>query len=98
MTAGMQRLTELTKIEHFRPIPLRFNASLPSRMAFALRCFVDLQLGTIWTFLGPRLAALHGNLLDVGCGEMPYRSFLPSSVRYTGYRRAAGKRFQYERQ
>ena len=77
-------MTELTKIEHFRPIPLRFNASLPSRMAFALRCFVDLQLGTIWTFLGPRLAALHGNLLDVGCGEMPYRSFLPSSVRYTG--------------
>ena len=70
--------------EHFRPIPVRFNASLPSRIAFRLRCFVDLQLGTIWTFLGPRLADLRGDMLDVGCGEMPYRSFLPPAVRYTG--------------
>jgi SAM-dependent methyltransferase len=80
----MQWMTELTETEHFRPIPLRFNASLPSRIAFGLRCFVDLQLGTIWKFLSPRLAGLHGDLLDVGCGEMPYRSFLPRSVRYTG--------------
>ncbi|KEQ54361.1 putative methyl transferase [Sphingobium chlorophenolicum] len=73
-----------TGVEHFKPIPLRVGSSLPSRVAFALRRFVDLQLGTIWTFLGPRLADLHGDLLDVGCGEMPYRSFLPEAVRYTG--------------
>lgn len=40
-------MTKLTVIEQFRPIPLRFNASLPSRIAFGLRRFVDLQLGTI---------------------------------------------------
>lgn len=77
-------MTEMTGTEHCRPIPLRFNASLTSRIAFNLRRFVDLQLGTIWSFLGPKLAGLHGDLLDVGCGEMPYRSFLPRSVRYTG--------------
>lgn len=70
--------------EQVQPIPLRFDASWRSRIGFALRCFVDLQLGTIWTFLGPRLAPLRGDLLDVGCGEMPYRSFLPAAVRYTG--------------
>ncbi|MET0138125.1 MAG: hypothetical protein ABW192_07060, partial [Sphingobium sp.] len=80
----MRQMNELTDTERFRPIPLRFNASVPSRIAFALRRFVDLQLGTIWTFLGPRLAGLRGDLLDVGCGEMPYRSFLPRAVRYTG--------------
>lgn len=53
-------------------------------MAFAIRCAVDLQLYTIWTFLRPRLAGLSGTLLDVGCGEMPYRDFLPKAVDYTG--------------
>lgn len=70
--------------ENFRPIPVRFDASPASRIAFRLRCFADLQLGTIWTFLGPKLAGLRGDMLDVGCGEMPYRSFLPTAVRYTG--------------
>lgn len=53
-------------------------------MAFKLRCFADLQLGTIWRFLGPKLSTLRGNLLDVGCGEMPYRTFLSADVGYVG--------------
>ncbi|EZP70035.1 hypothetical protein BV96_03714 [Sphingomonas paucimobilis] len=71
-------------IEQFQPIPLRFGSSRPSRLAFRLRCLVDLQLGTIWTFLGPQLSGLRGSLLDVGCGEMPYRSFLPQELKYVG--------------
>ncbi|KXU29326.1 hypothetical protein AXW74_23670 [Sphingobium sp. AM] len=63
---------------------MKVASSLQSRMAFRLRRFADLQLGTIWTFLWPRLSHLNGELLDVGCGEMPYRSFLPPTVRYTG--------------
>ena len=27
---------------------------------------------------------MKGDLLDVGCGEMPFRAFLPDDVRYTG--------------
>ena len=77
-------MPEISQVELFQPIPLRFGSSLPSRIAFRIRCLVDLQLGTIWTFLGPRLSGLRGDLLDVGCGEMPYRSFLPEAVRYTG--------------
>ena len=77
-------MPEISQVELFQPIPLRFGSSLPSRIAFKIRCIIDLQLGTIWTFLGPRLSGLRGDLLDVGCGEMPYRSFLPEDVRYTG--------------
>lgn len=77
-------MTASTDSEHFRPIPVRFDASMLSRILFALRCLIDLQLGTIWSFLKPRLAPLRGDLLDVGCGEMPYRRLLPPSVRYTG--------------
>lgn len=70
--------------EHFQPIPLRFGSSPLSRVAFKLRCVVDLQLGSIWSFIGPKLALLKGNLLDVGCGEMPYRTFLPKHIDYVG--------------
>jgi SAM-dependent methyltransferase len=73
-----------TLSEQFQPIPVRLDSSLRSRIAFALRRFADLQLGTIWTFLEPRLSKLQGNLLDVGCGEMPYRTCLPPGLSYTG--------------
>lgn len=70
--------------EQFQPVPVRLGSSVPSTIAFALRRIADLQLATIWTFLNPRLSALRGSLLDVGCGEMPFRSCLPSDVAYTG--------------
>lgn len=72
------------RIEHFQPIPLRFGSSLRSRIAFRLRRFVDLQLGSIWPYIRPRLAPLQGNLLDVGCGEMPYRTFMSKGLDYVG--------------
>lgn len=79
----MSKPTEIP-VEYFKPIPLRFSSSQSSRVAFKLRCLVDLQLGTIWDFLGPEISTLKGTLLDVGCGEMPYRTFLPEGIRYVG--------------
>jgi SAM-dependent methyltransferase len=70
--------------EQFQPIPVRLDPSLKSTIAFAIRRFADLQLGTIWTFLEPRLSKLRGSLLDVGCGEMPYRTCLHPDLSYTG--------------
>jgi SAM-dependent methyltransferase len=70
--------------EQFQPIPVRIGYSLPSRIAFALRRFADLQLATIWSFLEPQLSSLRGKLLDVGCGEMPYRSCFHPDLAYTG--------------
>lgn len=70
--------------EQFRPVPVRVGSSLWSKVGFAARRFVDLQLGTIWTFLEPRLREVRGSLLDVGCGEMPYRTGISPEVRYTG--------------
>jgi len=70
--------------EQFQPIPVRLDSTVRSTIAFAVRRFADLQLGTIWTFLKPRLSRLRGNLLDVGCGEMPYRTCLQPDLSYTG--------------
>ncbi len=45
---------------------------------------LDLQLLTCFRFLKPRLAKMQGKVLDVGCGEMPFRGLLPPGCKYTG--------------
>jgi SAM-dependent methyltransferase len=70
--------------EDIKPIPVRVKSGLVGSLQFALRRSVDLQLFTIWQVLGGHLPQLRGSLLDVGCGEMPFRSALHPEVRYTG--------------
>ena len=70
--------------EEFKPIPIRRRAGLIGRIAFAARMLVDLQLLTCARFLTPALAQMRGSVLDVGCGEMPFRGLLPDDARYTG--------------
>jgi SAM-dependent methyltransferase len=70
--------------EGFQPIPLRVGTSRLSKMLFFLRCLVDIQIYTIWSFLSPKFPTLTGKILDVGCGDMPYRTFLKNAQEYTG--------------
>jgi SAM-dependent methyltransferase len=71
-------------VEEFKPIPIRRDSNLIGRVGFALRLVVDLQLLTCIRFLRPHLQSMTGSVLDVGCGEMPFRGFLPTGHRYTG--------------
>jgi SAM-dependent methyltransferase len=77
-------MTRTAPIEAFKPIPVRRSAGIIGDLRFNARLLVDLQLLTCQRFLAPRLAALKGSLLDVGCGEMPFRPLLPAGVKYTG--------------
>jgi len=70
--------------EDFKPIPIRRGDGALGRALFSLRMWGDLQLLTCTRFLAPRLAHLSGEVLDVGCGEMPFRGLLPPGARYTG--------------
>jgi SAM-dependent methyltransferase len=70
--------------EEFKPIPIRRSAGLLGDVRFTLRSLVDLQLLTCQRFLAPRLSRLNGALLDVGCGEMPFRMLLGPGLKYTG--------------
>jgi SAM-dependent methyltransferase len=73
-----------TPIEQIKPIPVRISGGVAGKLKFFARRTVDLQLQTIWRFLGPILPQLEGKLLDVGCGEMPFRFALSPQVHYTG--------------
>ena len=80
-------------IEQIKPIPVRITSGFVGQIGFLARRMVDLQLQTIWHFLGPILPELEGNLLDVGCGEMPFRFALSDKVKYTGIDVAAADAF-----
>ncbi|MBC7621517.1 MAG: class I SAM-dependent methyltransferase [Candidatus Saccharibacteria bacterium] len=68
--------------EKFQPISVKPPSSNP--LLFRLRCWVDLQLGTIATHLKPQMAQLCGRILDVGAGESPWREWLPTNCCYQG--------------
>ena len=67
--------------EVFRPIAVR--PPQESRTLFLCRCFVDLQLLTIYRFLRGHLPTCKGRVLDVGAGEAPWRELL-SEAEYVG--------------
>lgn len=70
--------------EAFKPIPVRRGTGFLATMAYSTRQWIDLQLLTCTRFLRPRLAQMSGAVLDVGCGEMPFRDYLPKETRYVG--------------
>jgi SAM-dependent methyltransferase len=69
-------------VENFQPIPVVSPVEHP--VAFRLRCIVDLQLATIVQHLRPAIADLHGQVLDVGAGQSPWRAWLPTDAHYQG--------------
>lgn len=70
--------------EKFKPIPVRRDKGLLGSVLFYMRLLLDLQLLTCMRFLAPRLAHVQGSILDVGCGEMPFRALLGPDVTYVG--------------
>ncbi len=85
-----RRNLALRETESWRPPALRDPT--------ALRRFGDLQLASIWRDLRPLLASETGAVLDVGCGEQPYRSLLKRASSYQGLDIAqADERFGYAR-
>jgi SAM-dependent methyltransferase len=67
-----------------------------SRAITSARRLFDLQASSIWNDLACELQAVHGTLLDVGCGAQPYRTLVPADVKYIGIDTADAKaRFGY---
>ena len=72
------------RAERWQPPAYLPPVTRSARAQAAVRRFFDLQAGTVWRDLAPRLAQVSGTILDVGCGAQPYRGLMPSTVKYVG--------------
>jgi SAM-dependent methyltransferase len=72
-------------IESFRPVSNGPPTTLVGKVKFYGRMIVDLQVLTVYRDLRRNLADVEGSVLDVGCGESPYRFLLnQETTHYTG--------------
>lgn len=77
-------MAEADIIETFKPVPVDPGSGRLALLKFALRSWVDLQLLTCIRFIKAHRGLLTGRVLDVGCGQMPFRHLLPEGTDYTG--------------
>jgi SAM-dependent methyltransferase len=71
-------------IEEFKPVPVARGTGALAALAFRLRTWADLQLLTCLRFVSAHRGLLKGEVLDVGCGEMPFRHLVAPGAAYTG--------------
>jgi SAM-dependent methyltransferase len=83
--------------ERWQPPPFTSVDGPTGRVVTSIRRLVDVQASSIWNDLAIELKTVTGTLLDVGCGAQPYRTLVPSDVRYIGIDTADAKdRFGYQ--
>ena len=72
--------------ELYRPPPNRlvWKGGLLQRLKTAARIYADVQVFTVRRDVEPWLRGRRGSLLEVGCGDQPYREFVPANCRYVG--------------
>ena len=81
--------------ERFRPLPHSSPIGLLARLRFAARLVADLQVRTVHRHLRGFLPQLSGSVLDLGCGQSPYRHLLGPNARYLGIDFEGSRHFEY---
>jgi hypothetical protein len=85
-----------TKNERFQPISNTPPVGFRGKLKFYGRMFLDLQILTIYTDVKKHLPAMKGNVLDIGCGQSPYRFLLDDKkTKYFGIDIAQADSFGY---
>jgi hypothetical protein len=87
---------ENPKTEAFRPISNTRNETLLGKLKFYGRMLVDLKQLIIVKDILPFVPGLTGDVLDIGCGQSPYRYVINSSQsRYHGIDLKEASKFDY---
>lgn len=82
--------------EGFRPVPNILPVGFWGRLKFRGRMILDLQISTIFRDLKATMPSLTGNVLDVGCGQSPYRHLvIPVTAKYFGIDVVDARKFDY---
>jgi len=83
------------KKEKFKPIRNTPPDSPMGKIKFYGRTIFDLQILTIYRDVKKELPNYRGNILDVGCGQSPYRFLLNSETKYFGIDIVDADKFDY---
>ena len=84
------------KTESFRPVANTPPTTLAGKARFYCRMLVDLQVLTVYRDLRRQLPEYRGEVLDVGCGQSPYRFLLDAAAtQYVGIDILDADRFDY---
>ena len=81
--------------EKFKPLSNLPPDTFFGKIKFYGRMILDLQILTIYRDVKKELPGYDGNLLDVGCGQSPYRFLLKPEVNYFGIDIADAEKFDY---
>jgi SAM-dependent methyltransferase len=82
--------------EKFKPVPHHPPVGFFYSTVFYIRCIVDFQLYTIFKHLKKRLPDYKGKILDIGCGNSPFKFLLDKSkTNYTGIDIENATKFDY---
>jgi SAM-dependent methyltransferase len=82
--------------ESFRPVANTPPTGWAGKTKFFGRMLLDLQVLTIYRAVRDRLPNYKGDVLDVGCGQSPYRFLLdPATTRYVGIDIIDADKFDY---
>jgi len=83
-------------MENFRPVKNTAPSSLVGKIIFFGRMVLDFQILTIFRDLKKTVPKFRGDVLDVGCGQSPYRFLLnPEKTNYFGIDIVDAEKFDY---
>lgn len=82
--------------EGYRPINHTPPDSFIGKLKFYGRMTLDLQILTIYKDIKATIPSFKGNVLDVGCGQSPYKFLLnPADTKYYGVDIVDAEKFDY---
>ncbi|TXH56694.1 MAG: class I SAM-dependent methyltransferase [Bacteroidia bacterium] len=83
--------------EGFRPVSNTRDESTFGKLKFYGRMLLDLQILSIFRDLKKEVPSFKGNVLDIGCGQSPYRFMLnPTITKYFGIDIIDAEKFDYD--
>lgn len=84
--------------ENYRPKAHTPPDSFFNTIRFFIRLILDLQVISVYRQVKPFLQKVNGNLLDLGCGESPYRFLVnEKNTSYFGVDIADAEKFDYQK-
>ncbi|MFN8321611.1 MAG: class I SAM-dependent methyltransferase [Chitinophagales bacterium] len=82
--------------ESFRPVSNTHSDTFLGKLKFYGRMTLDLQILTIYRDISKTIPAFKGNVLDVGCGQSPYKFLLDTTqTKYFGVDIVDAEKFDY---